>query len=341
MLPGCGSRGGPQRAGASGRPPSPGSSVIYAVNHNPPSLIPVDLAHHVTGRPVPLPAGSRGAAVTADRRTGYVLVGASLVRIDMTRGAPDQPVALLAGPWVRSGSAHARIPADSFRIAPDGRTAYVLHDNALIPVDLRTGAAGRAVTLPNLSIGSVIIAAGGRTALLTGSTITVSGLGEQPAIVPVDLAAGIAGQPIVVPGLGRAAIAPDGRMAYAASGNALLPIDLTTGRIGRQVRLAVMLGIGAIAVTPDGRTAYTGNLKPVQPSSGVIVPIDLATLTYGPPIRVPSYPYSISSILITPDGHTAAVGAYAAVIPIDLRASKAGEPIQVPDGSAVVLLPST
>jgi hypothetical protein len=316
----------------------PGSSVIYAVNHDPPSLIPVDLAHHATGRPVPLPAGSPGAAVTADRATGYVMVGASLVQIDLTTGAPGGALALPAGPWVRSGAAYARIPPDSFQIAPDGRTAYVLHGNALIPVDLRTAEAGQAVTLPKLSIGSVIIAAGGRTALLTGFTITASGLGEQPAIVPVDLAAGTAGQPIVVPGLGRAAVAPDGRMAYSAAGNALLPIDLATGRIGWPVRLAMMVGIGAIAVTPDGRTAYAGNLKPGRPSSGVVVPIDLATLTAGPPIRVPSYPYSISSILITPDGRTAAVGAYSAVIPIDLRASKAGEPIQVPDGSAVVLL---
>lgn len=312
--------------------------MVYVVNDNPPSLIPVDLASHATGRPIPLPPGSRGATVTPDRRTAYVMAGTSLVPIDLTTGAPGRPITLPARA-VRLGSAHVRIPPDNFRIAPDGRTAYLLDGNALIPVDLRTAAAGRAITTPYLSLGSVIIAASGRAACLTGITITASGLGEQPVIVPVDLAAGTAGQPIAVPGPGGAAIAPDGRMAYAACGNALLPVDLATGRTGRPARLGMMLGIGAIAVTPDGRTAYAGNLKPSQPSSGVVVPIDLATLTAGPPIRVPSYPYSISSIFIAPDGRTAAAGAYNAVIPIDLRASKAGQPIQVPAGSAVVLLP--
>jgi hypothetical protein len=81
------------------------------------------------------------------------------------------------------------------------------------------------------------------------------------------------------------------------------------------------------------------NLKPEKPPYGVVVPIDLTTLTTQPPIRVLSYPFSITAILITADGRTAAAAANTAVIPIDLQTRKASKPIRVPAGSAIGLLP--
>lgn len=161
--------------------------------------------------------------------------------------------------------------------------------------------------MPDLSADNIIIAASGRTAYITGTTITASGvggLGEHQVIEPVDLTAGEVRGPITVPGLLGAAIAPDGRTAYVASGNALEPIDLASGRIGRPIRLTAMLGIGVIAITPDGRTAYVGNAKPENPLHGIVVPIDLTTRRAEPPIRVPSYPYSITDIVVAPDGRT-------------------------------------
>jgi DNA-binding beta-propeller fold protein YncE len=137
-----------------------------------------------------------------------------------------------------------------------------------------------------------------------------------------------------------AAIAPDGRTAYVASGNVLESIDLATGRFGRSVRLSMMLGIGAIAITADGRTAYVGNLKPENPSDGLVVPIDLTTLRAEPPIRVPSYPYSITDIVIAPDQRNVYVAAYSAVVPIDLQTRKASRPIPMPAGiQAITLAP--
>ncbi len=324
ILAGCGSRNPQQLAEATVRPP--GHSVLYVVNI-PPGLIPVDVAHHRTSRPITLPTDATGVEVASDRRTAYVRVGSSLVPVDLRTRARRPPIAVPPG-------------SSAYAIAPDGRTAYVLDGRSLIPIDLRTAMRGRRIIVPDLSADNFIIAAGGRAACLTGTTITASGLGEHQVIEPIDLTTGKAGRPITVPSLLDAAIAPDGRTAYVASGNVLEPIDLASGEVGRSIRLPMMLGIGAIAIAADGRTAYVGNLKPENPHDGIIVPIDLTTLRAEQPIRVPSYPYSITGIVIAPDGRTAYVAAYSGVIPIDLQARKAGRPIPMPAGvQAITMAP--
>src|SRR5215469_8953832 len=274
-----------------------------------------------------LPNGATAVEVTSDRSTAYVRVGASLVPLDLSSGARGQPIAVPAG-------------SSAYAITADGRTAYVLDGRAIVPIDLRTGSAGRRILVPDLSGGNIIIAARGRTACVTGSTITASGLGEHQVVEPVDLATGKAKRPSIVPSLLDAAIAPDGREAYVASGNVLEPVDLATGKAGRPIRLSMLLGIGAIAIAADGRTAYVGNLKPEGPPYGIVVPIDLTTLRAEPPIRVPRYPYSITDIVIAPDGRTAYVAANSAVIPIDLQARTAARPISMPAGiQAITLAP--
>jgi DNA-binding beta-propeller fold protein YncE len=324
MLASCGSRTEQQLTAVSKRPPRPGARLVYVVNI-PPGLIPLDLAHHRTSRPITLPSDAMGVDVTSDRRTVYFREGSSLVPVDLRTGARGQPIAVRA-----SSSAYA--------ITPDGRAAYVLAGRSLVPIDLRTGSAGRRIRVPYLSTDNFIIAAGGRTACLIGTTITASGLREHEIIEPIDLTTGKALRPIGVPSFLDAAIAPDGRTAYMASGNVLKPIDLATGKVGRSITLPMMLGIGAIAITADGRTAYVGNVKPEKPSDGMVVPLDLTTLRAEQPIRVPSYPYSITDITIAPDGRTAYVAANSAVIPIDLQTRTAARPIPMPPGIAAIIL---
>jgi DNA-binding beta-propeller fold protein YncE len=326
ILPGCGSHNARPLADVSTHRSLPGSSVVYVVNI-PPGLIPVDLAHRRTAKPIALPGDGLAVDLTSDRRTAWVMVGASLVPIDLTTGARGRPIAVPSG-------------SSAFALAPDTPTAYVLDGGAIVPVDLRTGTAGRRILLPDLSSGNIIIAAGGRAACVTGTTITSSGLGEHQVIASVDLTTGKAGKPIAVSGMIDAAIAPDGQTAYVASGNVLESIDLATGRFGRSVRISKMLGIGAIAITADGRTAYVGNLKPQNPPDGLVVPINLTTLRAEPPIRVPSYPYSITDIVIAPDGRNVYVAANSALIPIDLQTRKAARPIPMPAGiQAITLAP--
>lgn len=326
ILASCGSRSAQHLTGASASPPLLVHNVVYVVNV-PSGLIPVDLTHHRTARPIALPSNTTGVQVTLDRQTAWVKVGSSLVPTDLSTGVRGRPIAVPAG-------------SSAYAIAPDGLTAYVLDGRALVPITLRTGTSGRRIIVPDLSADNIVIASSGRSACISGTTITASGLGERQVIEPVDLATHKAGRPVTVPGLLDAAIAPDGRTAYAASDNVLEMIDLATGDLGRSIRLPMMLGIGTIAITADGRTAYLGSVKPESPRDGIVVPIDLPSLKAERPIRVPSYPYSITDIVITPDARTAYVAANSAVIPIDLRTRTVARPIAMPAGiQAVTLAP--
>lgn len=336
MLAGCGTatapppRGGsgslPASAGSGTLPPS-GGSVVYVLD--PPRITPVDLAQHRTGRPVVIPASVAAAlvAVTPDHRRAYVLTGTSLVPISLITGKAGRPLT---------------VPQDSSQVdylSTDGRTAYLVAGTTITPVDLRTGSAGRPFVLPPLSSNSpdtLLVAAAAPVACLTG--ITASGPQEQ-VIECVNLATGTTGKPITVPGAGgypAAALAPDGRSAYIASDTLLVPVNLVTGSAGRPIRTPIH--IGAVAVTPDGRTAYAGNLKPDQPGDGAIIPIDLAKGTAHAAIPVPSYPYSITDIVISRDGRTAYAAAYSSVIPINIATGKPDKPIPMPSNISAIIL---
>jgi DNA-binding beta-propeller fold protein YncE len=299
---------------------------VYVLD--PPRITPVDLAHHRTGRPVVIPGSVAAAlvAVTPDHRRAYVLTGTSLVPVSLITGAAGRPLT---------------VPQDSSQVdylSTDGRTAYLVAGSTITPVDLRTGSAGRPFVLPPLSSNSLdtlLVAASAPVACLTG--ITASGPQEY-VIECVNLATGTTGKPITVPGAGgsAAALSPDGRSAYIASDSLLVPVNLVTGSTGRPIHTPIH--IGAVAVTTDGRTAYVGNLKPYHPDDGVIIPIDLARGTAHAAIPVPSYPYSITDIVISRDGRTAYAAAYSSVIPINIATGKPAKPIPMPsDVSAVIL----
>jgi hypothetical protein len=325
MLAGCGTGTAPPPEGSGGRPPS-GGNVVYVVD--PPRLTPVDLAHHQTGRPVIIPGSAAGlVAVTPDHRWAYVLTGTSLVPVNLITGATGRPLT---------------VPLDSSQVdylSTNGRTAYLAGGSTITPIDLRTGSAGRPFALPPLSpdsLDTLLVAAAAPVACLTG--VTASGPQAQ-VIECVNLATGATGKPIMVPGAGghsAAALAPDGRSAYVASDNLLVPVNLVTGSTGRPIHTPIH--IGAVAVTPDGRTAYAGNLKPYQPGDGVIIPIDLAKGSAHAAIPVPSYPYSITDIVISRDGRTAYAAAHSSVIPIDLTTGKPAKPIPMPSDVIAVIL---
>jgi hypothetical protein len=318
MLAGCGTDTAPPPQGSGGQLP-PGGDVVYVVNA--PQLIPVDLAHHRTGRPVILPGSSGLVAITPDHRWAYVLSGASLIPVSLITGAAGRPLA---------------VPLDSSRVdamSTDGRTAYLQDGDTITPVDLRTGSAGRPYVLTAMSapgLYTLLVAAAAPVACLAGTTESGP---EKDLIQCVDLATGTVGKPVTVPPpafASVAALAPDGRSAYVSSDNLLVPVDLVTGNADRPIQTPIL--IGAVAVTPDGRTAYVGNVKPEQPGDGVIIPIDLAKGSAQAAIPVPSYPYSITDVVVSRDGRTAYVAAHTAVIPVDLTTGKPAKPIPMPPG---------
>jgi DNA-binding beta-propeller fold protein YncE len=300
-----------------------GASAIYVVDS--PVLIPIDVAQGKTGRPIVLPSDSAAVAIAPDGRTAYVTTAASVTPIDLASGAARKAFA---------------VPRDSLLmvVGHDNRTGYLIDGSYIDVLNLRRGGmVERRIVARGLAIDSLLLPATGRSGCIIGATITSSGPSEQQEPERVDIVSGRTGKLVKVPSMFAAALSPDGRTAYIATGNLLVPVDLATGKVGRAIRMP-MLGIGAIAITANGRTAYVGSLKPPGPHSGVVVPVDLATGTVHAAIHVPSYPYSITDIVIARDQRTAYVAAYSSVIPINLATSRPEPPIRMPGGAHAIIL---
>jgi hypothetical protein len=77
--------------------------------------------------------------------------------------------------------------------------------------------------------------------------------------------------------------------------NFLLPVDLATGRALRPIPLGVPGEAAGVLVAPNGRRVY------VATEGGDVVPVDVATRTAGPPIRIGGNPIGMA---ISPNGRT-------------------------------------
>jgi DNA-binding beta-propeller fold protein YncE len=177
----------------------------------------------------------------------------------------------------------SQLALDPVAIAPNGQTAYVVSDNVLTPIDLRSGLAKAPVTLGSATGGkadslglpsSIAIAPNGQSAYVA--------IPAQGTVVPVHLAPLSAGSPIYVGGAPRTiAIARDGSTAYVSnsSSDAIDIVNLATDSVGLPIN--GLQGPQGIAVTPDGQRAY------VTASNGV-VPIDLTSRGVFAPIGVAS-----------------------------------------------------
>jgi DNA-binding beta-propeller fold protein YncE len=334
----CMSPAPPLAAGDSGRGSAHGSfscrgpalrhhdAKAFVAGHT--ALTPVDLATGKAGRPLRTPADPVAIVISPDGRTAYAGTADSVIPIDVTTDAVGEPIATPAG-------------AELLAITPDGRTAYAAGNGnsaGMTPVFLRTCTVGRVIATPGLTPIAIAIASGGQTAYLAGYLETDNGQSSQiQGLLRVDLARGIAGKFLPVPGIQDAAVAPDGRMAYVTVGRSVIPVSLPTGKLGPPIQLPG-LGAGAIAITPSGRTAYVGILKPETPDAAVIVPVDLTAGTAGTPIHVPSYPFSVTDIAIAADGRTAYAANSAWVMPVHLATGKAGRRITVPDGAYFIAI---
>lgn len=299
------------------------SAKAYVVGHT--ALSPVDLATGKVGKPLLSSADPIAIVISPDGLTAYAGTASSVVPVNVTTNAVGKPIATPAG-------------AEAIAISPGGRTAYAAGSGGVTAISLSTCTVGRVIATPGLNVlGPIAITPDGRTAYLAGYLDSADGQTQTPGFLRVDLARGIAGKFLPVPGMNAAAVAPDRRMAYVTSGPFVIPVSLVTGKAGKPIKMPG-LGGGSIAITPDGRTAYVGNLKPLAPDAGIVIPIDLAAGTAGKPIHVPSYPYSILDIAITANARTAYAVSLASVIPINLTARKAARPITMPDGAYFIAI---
>jgi DNA-binding beta-propeller fold protein YncE len=217
-------------------------------------------------------------------------------------------------------------------ITPDGRRAYVVPWTDMAAADPRGTTVLPIKTSTNTALAPIKV--GANTGIIEGVAVTPDGKTAYVAramtagisVTPIDVAADKSLQAIAIPsGLAVAVLAaPDGRMAYALSTQAVIPIDTATNRALAPIRLprSVAGYADTFAITPDSATLLV--LTP-----GAVTLISTATGRAGTPIWLTSRgPTTV--IAVTPDGREAYVGVRGGVVPISLSTYQAGKTISIP-----------
>jgi DNA-binding beta-propeller fold protein YncE len=192
-------------------------------------------------------------------------------------------------------------------VAPHGSTAYAVvvgndeegSPGVLIPIDTATNTTGKAISV-GTDPQTVGFNPNGKYAyVVDGLDAATTAPGASGIITPVNLAEGVAGQPIKVgPNPGSIAVTPDGQHAYVTDSNPtngsptmITPIDLDTNTPGKAIHVAAR----AIAISLNGESAFALGLDDV-------VPIDTTTNKPGKAIELGGVPQAIA---LAPDGQTA------------------------------------
>jgi hypothetical protein len=237
-----------------------------------------------------------------------------------------------------------------FAMTPDGRKAYIT-DAGLIPVDLVTGNQLPSVRLhvPGQTQ-DVAITPDGRTAYVTN--IETNGTVNEHIttwVTPVNVATDTAGRAFVGSSVNshyvsaNISIAPDGKIGYLSGATDIVPIDLATNRVEKQIQLDAALAPIAtnFVISPNSRIAYA------QPMGlRWLQPVDLVSDTALRPVELPSGFAGTANATFAPDGNTVYVGGAArqdgrtvgAVIPIQTASQRVGPPIAVQGSPEQILI---
>lgn len=192
-------------------------------------------------------------------------------------GMPDHPITRAAsGPArgsvtlidTRANSRGATVPVgklpDEITLTPDGKTAYVLNawSHSVSVVSTGSGdATSRTIKAGRYPIGIAMTPSGNRVFITRHQNF------GPGSVLPVKASTGVSGQPVSPPSWqgyisDAIAVAPDGRMVYAAEDGltpweGLLPIRTAGDRRGSPIKLGRFpYSIDDMAFTPDSKTLY-------------------------------------------------------------------------------------
>jgi hypothetical protein len=280
-----------------------------------------------------------------------------IVPVDLTTGKLGTPIDV-PGPARGAGGVNGNIA-----LAPDGSTAYVTFPGAstVIPVDLATGRASRAIELGGGLLGGSGSGVCGLAIAPSGSTAYVTGCGSLTTdnVVPISLPSGVPGAPIRIDvsatsgALGDLVIAPGGGTAYitdiesaaSAEGAAVIPLSLASGVAGKPIHITGgPVSEADIAIAPGGGTAYVTTLVDATGGQDIsITPVDLATGKTAAAIHVGSGGRAVigddAYRLTIPPGGTAGYvpfvrysGGAGAIIPVGLAAGAPGTAVRLGAG---------
>ena len=230
--------------------------------------------------------------------------GGILIPIDLATNKAGTPISLSL----------VNMRVNDLAVTPDGQTAYVIgvrttpsFTQVIVPVDLASRTVRPAIPLglaPDDTVAAIALAPDGRTAYVAVGSPGLQ-TNNRAAIEPVNLLTGALGERISLPeasGAASIAIAPDGRSAYVAGGEAITPVNLITQQAGSPIILGLE-GTGGIGFSPDGGTAYGYWTNPA--GVGNLIPIDVAKNKAGAAISLPGAPNG--PFVLSPSGATAYV----------------------------------
>ena len=270
---------------------TPNGKTLYVASYASNTITPIDIAKGKVGKPIAVGNGPAGIAIAPNGKTAYVTdagsspIGNTVTPVDLKTGKALSPITVGAGP-------------QGIAITPDGATAYVADAGAIVtgqsggigntvtPIDLKTGQAGKPITVGNAPL-AVAITPDGTTAYVTNS--------YSGSVSPITVGSASAGTPIEMTGSPQA-IAISGGTAWVAddsssvaTGNNLTPISTSAQTAGTPV--PVGKNPTAVAITPNGATAWV-----VCSGTNTVVPVDLssAAVKRAGTVSVPGGVYAIA-----------------------------------------------
>jgi DNA-binding beta-propeller fold protein YncE len=250
------------------------------------------------------------------------------IAVGMLAGAAALVASACGGPT----SASTRTPSPT----AGSQTVETLPPSpAVSPTGTATPVAGTSSPAPSPT--------GSTTATPASANATAYVALDNGTLESLDVQTEVIGAPIPIGHTPAAlAITPDGSTAYVADADTggVTVVDLGTGTIEKQIVLSTAgAPLTAIAISPDGATAYVA-VGETSASTGMVIPITVATASVGSPISVGPDP---TAIAITPDGQSAYVvdNASTTITPIDLANGIVGSPLQVGTGPVAIAISPT